>query len=169
MTVLLHKVIKPKKLNTAGMRTQLLGGAVMISKEILLDYELTTAFWKHHVKFERLVDFSDNRIEILVGTDDKIYGYVDKGTQSAGLVVARPGKVFAFPEHYEAHTTPDVPVSMKARGRYGDVIFTKRFHHKGIKARNFSKLIEKKWKRKLNKEVAQIYKDMALTSGHNVR
>ena len=150
--MILIKTINPGKFNQKGMRDALTAETQAISKDILLDFELTTATWKHQPKFERLVQVGPDKVEILVGTDDEIYGYVDKGTKPHVIRPKRKGGVLAFPSGYNAKTVPNIPSSFKG-GSFGTIIFAGAVKHPGTKARNFDKVIRKSWLPKMKRRM----------------
>lgn len=91
-----------------------------------------TATWDHKPQFEMVTNFSSNDIEVLLGTDDKIFGYLDRGT-SVRYAVMTPD--------FQAKTTPGSLQS--GRGRGGVVIVNRKRPRPGIKARDFSGQVEK--------------------------
>jgi len=139
----------------------------VISFDILKDFRKTTETWEHEPQFDRLIQVGPASVEILVGTDDKIYRYVDEGTKPHLIPKGRPG-LLAFPSGYVAKTTVNV-IGSKAGGSYGDTVFVHgQVHHPGTKARNFDKLIQKKWGPLYKKRMEAAMRKATKASGHAI-
>jgi len=110
--------------------------------EALRDFQKTTATWQHQPDFA--VKPYGNGYQI--GTDDEIYGYVDKGTR-AHKIVARRAKRLRFGSSFRPKTRPG-SLSSGSGGSSGQV-FRSSVNHPGTKARSFSKLIGAKWRAQL--------------------
>jgi hypothetical protein len=161
---LILKQIHPDKLKDVEMYAALYEMADQIAKEMEFDFVITTGTWTHQVKFERLVQVGPKSIEIFVGTDDPIYGYVDEGTKPH-VILPRGKNVLAFPEGFVPKSQPNVISSFKG-GHFGKTIFSKGVIHPGTKPRNFSKEIQKKWKNKIRGNVEKAMRKAAERSGH---
>ena len=161
------KHIKPKLLNSAAMWYELQSAVEKIGPEIQKDFELTTATWKDKPEFEILTDVGAD-ISVMVSTDDEIYGYVDKGTRPH-IIRAKNGKRLAFqwagPGSYRAKTSPGV-LGSTSGGPSGDMTYPKEVHHPGTKARNFDKIIQKKWQSRFRQRMEYAMKKVARASGH---
>ena len=46
------------------------------------DYEKTTSTWNHKPHFDVIIDDRGPVMEALVGTDDHVFGFVDRGTKA---------------------------------------------------------------------------------------
>lgn len=110
------------------------------------DYGVVTQTWDTKVRF---VIKSGAGTRTITTTSD-IFGYVDLGTRPH-LIRARRKPRLAFRGGYSAKTTPNT-IGSQQGGSSGDWRFAKTVKHPGTKARNFSKVIAKKW----NKELAVI-------------
>ena len=113
-------------------------------------FERTTATWKKRPTFTIKV----TRKGFTVSTDDKIYGYVDEGTRPHRIMPKRPDGVLRFNSPFRAKTTPN-SISSTAGSVGGDVNYRRGVNHPGTKARNFTKLIQKK----IDKVKASIMQD----------
>lgn len=115
--------------------------AAQLKANIMTDYRSTTSTWRHHVGFEALVDQRDDgSFDLIVGTDDTVYGYVDAGT-AAHIIVPKYAKALRFRGGpYRAKTTPGV-IGSKGGGPSGAFIHRMIVHHPGTKARRFTKMI----------------------------
>lgn len=159
-SVIVFKQIKAGKLNYPKMVDEIVKEALSVSKDMELDFVLTTGTWKTNVKFDRLVDVSDRGVEILVGTDNLIYDYVSKGTKRH-LIRVRRARFLRFNSQFSPKSMPGVIASMPGFSG-GDVVYRKQVMHPGSKARNFDKAIAKKWqpllRRRLEKAMARAVK-----------
>src|SRR4030042_951153 len=147
--MIVTKAIKPARLQVEAMRAALEAKADEVSKDILLEFEITTATWEHQVKFEREISVGPNSIDVLVGTDDEIYGYVNGGTR-AHVILPKGDYPLKFQAGYSAKTTPGL-ISSKSGGPYGEVVFARGVIHPGTEARNFDENIAKKMEPKFKK------------------
>lgn len=161
------KPIKPSKFNDQAIYAALAAEAEKCANDMLLDFELTTATWDHQVKFEKEVQVGPKSIEILVGTDDEIYGYVDKGTRPHDIY-PRNARVLAFPSGYAAKTRPGVP-SSNSGGPSGSTVFAAFVHHPGTEPRNFDIIIQKDWQPKFQKRMQAAMQAGAKASGHSIQ
>lgn len=155
--MLVFKPIKPKKLNQNAMLKALVKEAEKVANDIELDFEATTATWEHDVDFEKTVDVDGGGISVLVGTDDRIYGYVNNGTEEHYIFPVR-AKALAFQEGYRAKTVVGQEVSRQG-GPFGDVVFRDWVLHPGTEARNFDQAIEKKWRSRYKKRMEKAMKE----------
>lgn len=106
------------------------------------DFELTVKGWENPAEFaiEAQADGS-----FVVGTDDHIWGYVDKGTPPH-IISPKRGKVLVFGVGGRPKTTPGRLTS--GGGSKGSVVVIRpRVNHPGTAPRNFTALIAKRWKR----------------------
>ena len=165
--MILVKPIHPAKLNEHAIRAALETELEAVSKDILLDFELTTATWDHKVKFERQVSVGPKSVDILVGTDDEIYGYVNNGTRPHVILPKTPHGVLAFPSKHKAKTQPGKETA-GAGGSSGPTVFAKGVLHPGTKARKFDRTIAKKWKPRFQKRMEAAMSRAAKVSGHGM-
>lgn len=132
------KILENKILDVNEATAKKLGNnAIKLLKDL-------TKPWTHPVEFEAVTEGSKDNIAVLVGTDDKIFGFLDKGTSVRRAVMA-PG--------FKAKTSPG---SLKSGGGKGGVIFiSKKISLPGIKARNFTdnvaKIIDRQAEQEFNK------------------
>lgn len=134
-------VADPQKLARAVANA--LDGA---AKGAQVDFKVTTATWQHQPAFDIDEPSADRRI---VGTDDKIYEYVTKGTKPH--VIVAHGKALAFPGGgFRPKTRPRYIGSNKG-SKGGAVIFRPVVHHPGTEAREFDETIAEKWRKELPK------------------
>lgn len=173
--VITFKAIKPAiPFKSSIFRDEIKAAAAKMEKEILKDFQKTTATWEHKGKFNAEVKAggdpstgSGGGVGIDVTTKDKVYGYVDAGTKRHLIKAKRRGKrLLAFRTGGRPKTKPRVIGS--TQGRKGTKqAFAKVVHHPGTKAREFSKTIGKKWQLQFRKEMDAAIKRAAKRSGHS--
>jgi len=164
------KAIRPKRFKGETYRQYAIELAKEVEKEALGDFQETVKTWKHEVKFEHQHRVDDKAVEVMVGTDDEIYGYVNYGTKPhpifAGIYTGKSNKkTLAFPSAFSPKTTPNV-IGSQAGSRGGSTVFAPYVDHPGTKARNFDKIIAKKWGKRLRDRVVKLTRDFARASAH---
>ena len=163
--IVFRPIVPDKKYNTAAVRAAIDAEINAIANDMLLDYELTTATWKRNVKFEKEVNVTRDKQEILTGTDDEIYKYVDEGTKAHKIRPKKKGGTLAFPSEFVPKTQPGYMVASKGYSG-GETAFAKEVNHPGTKARKFSKNIQKKWKTLFPKRMDKAMRKAVEASGH---
>lgn len=110
------------------------------SKEMLKDYRETVKTWKRKPKFTASAPrFERGNYVIAVGTDDRIYGYVDKGTKRH-RIRPRRARFLRFQSGYTAKTIP-LAIRSRSGGASGATVFSRGVMHPGTEARKFSEVI----------------------------
>ena len=127
------------KLNSADQLRAVWGGLDDAKDEALKDFEKTDATWEHQAGFEAKKQADG----YLIGTKDKIWNMLDKGTKAHTIVASK--RALRFRGGYKAKTRP-AWIDSGAGGATGSVVFRKIVHHPGTKARNWSTLIGKRWR-----------------------
>jgi hypothetical protein len=123
-------------------------------KDMLKDYRDTVTTWKHKVRFVASQPQSQGGNYVLnVGTDDKIYGYVDKGTKPH-IIRAKRSPYLRFRTGYKAKT---IPLALRSRtgGASGGWVSPQVVHHPGTEARQFSVIISERAQAKFEKYLAK--------------
>jgi len=117
-----------------------------LEKNVLDDFRRTTKTWKRQPKFTSKIVVDRAQIALFVGTDDKIYGYVDKGTKPH-IIRAKTKKGLIFLTGGTPKTTPNVIQAFPSKP---GTKWNRKMQVKnpGTKARNFTAIITKT----LNKE-----------------
>ena len=136
------EVAKSLDMSTRELRVVLQSALGEIGKRITQDYEKTTRTWNHKPRFLTEVNTRSGQYEVMVGTDDEIYGYVDQGTR-AHEIRAKNAKYLRFWSKSTPKTTPG-HIGSGAGSKGGDLTFRQRVWHPGTKARRFSEQIQKK-------------------------
>lgn len=160
------KLIKPQRLKEKEMRLELLNALRSAAKDVEKEYKKTVATWEHKVEFQTVIALGKTKAEFLVGTDDEIFRYVDEGTKPHIIRPVR-AKVLRFQGGYRAKTTPNV-IGSTAGGASGDIVYSRGVSHPGIKARNFSKVINAQGKKNFLSKMHAAMKRAAAKSGNPV-
>lgn len=165
MPAILFKEIKPGKFNQAAVQKALQKELVAISKDMLFDFEVTVYTWNKKPKFQRLIDATPYKTEILVGTDDEIYKYVDEGTKRH-WVQPKNAPALAWQTGYKPKTVVGKMIAQPG-GKFGPWAYDAKGHWvKGIKARKFTKTIQKSWEKKYKTRMEKAMKTAAQVSGN---
>lgn len=165
MTVLM-KVVKPQRLRQDAIRLEFLNALRKAGTQIKQDFEQTTATWKHKPKFEILISLAGGGPTLLVDTNDRVYGYVNRGTKPHPIRPKR-AKALAFQSGYQAKTAPGV-IGSGPGGPFGDTVFSKGVRHPGTKARKFDEAIKKKREKWFKGQMEQALKAGVAKSGHSL-
>lgn len=162
------KAIIPKnKFKPEVFRTEAVKAMEEAAKGITADFEKTTATWKHQPEFKSAVDIGKT-VNLVVGTTDEIYGYVDKGTRPH-IIRPKKAKALAFPGgKYTPKTKPRFIGSM-AGGSSGATVFSQEIHHPGTKARKFTEELFKRWRNRIYDSVSKAFSRAAKLSGHSMK
>jgi len=125
-----------------------------IGEQIRRDFERTVSTWDKKPKFTvKRIRTSTGAITYEAGTDNEIYGYVTLGTKPH-IIRAKNAPFLSFRTGGSPKTTPNLLTS-KA-GFIGDGWAKKQeVQHPGTEARNFHKIIAKRFQDKVVKESNQ--------------
>jgi len=118
------------------------GAAQQLGKRGVGLLEDLTSTWKHSVDFNVEVEGNRDGIAVLIGTDDKVFKFLDEGTKVRRAVMST---------NFKAKTKTGSLQSGAGRG--GVVFISKKISLPGIKARKFSKQVVDK----LEQEAEQIF------------
>jgi hypothetical protein len=121
-------------------QTELRREVVAVKRELALP----TKRWKHKVEFYERQATGAQSSAVEVGTDDKPYGWTDKGTKRH-LIRPKKAKALAFNSNFRAKTKPD-SLNSSAGKNAPPVVFAKAVNHPGTKARGFTKQVLKRSK-----------------------
>lgn len=165
--VIVVKEIKPSRLDSSIFMAAFETAARVAAEEIAKDFEATTRTWSKKPSFQRLVSVGPASIDVLVGTDDPIYGYVDEGTRPH-VIVPVHAKRLIFQAGYKAKTTPGV-IGSQGGGPFGKQVAALIVRHPGTEARNFSKTIQKKWQPKFKKLMEAALRQAVAASGQEMK
>ncbi len=146
-------IVKPiiPKIGTPDLQkiaqTELRREVVAVKRELLLP----TRRWKHKVAFYEKQASGAASSGIEVATDDKPYGWTDRGTKRH-LIRPKKARVLAFNSVFKAKTKPDSLNSNTGKNA-PPVVFAKAVQHPGTKARGFTKLVLKRSRKRFPKAV----------------
>ena len=124
-------------------------------RTVVREYGITTRTWKRSVRFEMHI-FPDG--EMVVGTDDRIFGYVDEGTRPH-IIRPRLAKALRFNTVFRAKTVPNQMTSRPGLSA-PPVAVRMEVHHPGTKPRNISKLMAKRSGARFPKNIARAMKTL---------
>jgi hypothetical protein len=163
------KVIKPARFKDEAFKAAIQAAAKEVADEMVLDFRETTRPWKHKVKFEEVIAVDPN-VEILVGTDDEVFGFVNNGTKPHAIF-PRKAKALAFQwggkGSYRPKTKPKV-IGSTPGGPSGPKVALPYVQHPGTDAREFDVTIEKKWKPRFKRLMEAAMSEAAKASGHGI-
>ena len=140
------EAIKPKSpvIRSDAFLKEFIAAFTEVTKGMKADYQATVRTWTRKVTFKTGKPQSDGgKFVAFVGTDDKIYGYVDLGTKRHSIRAKGDGYL-RFRSGYIARTIPRV-LSSGNKAYLGDWVSKKAVKHPGTQARRFSVIIQAKW------------------------
>lgn len=144
-----------------------------VTKGMMEDFEATTEDWKHEVTFEPIESFRwDSRAQVYaaVFTTDEIYNYVNNGTPEHDIPKTKPGPLrfrWGGRGSYKAKTRPGFIGSMPG-GPTGPWVTMRKVHHPGTEAREFDKMIKRKWVHRFERLMADAMAEIAKASRHGI-
>jgi len=113
----------------------------------------TTRTWDHKPKFDITITQQGDDYSIAVGTDDKIYGYVDAGTRPH-VITAKRSPYLAFSAGYRAKTRVGI-IGSQPGGAFGPTIFAQSVSHPGFPGRMFIQRIQQRRQITMQQESSQ--------------
>lgn len=159
------KAIKPAKFNSKVFQQELIAQAERIAPKMHADLKRPTMTWNPPVEFVEQIflgtraavesDKAGAGIAIAVTTEDKRFLFVDEGTKVRYATMS---------PDFVAKTKPNSLRAGKGRGRM--LFVNKKKPRPGIKARNFSKMVKKKWEPLFRSQMAAALERAAKKSGH---
>lgn len=148
------KGIKPKALDIDGMYGEIMDAANKAADEILAQFEMTVVTWTNPPDFERIVDLDSSGISTLVGTDDRIYKFINDGTSVRHALMS---------DDWVSKTQPGRMTSRTGSGHV--VAVSKKIVRPGIEPRKFDQQIQKDWKKKYKRHMEVAMKNARKASG----
>jgi hypothetical protein len=120
---------------TAEVQKELENEAKYLEKQ----FKKTTRTWKHKPRFESITAVTGQSMELLVGTDDVIYGWVNNGTKKHPITPRNKSGLLRFrKDGYKPKTRVGVVNSFAGRKAKPPLYSFKQVTHPGIKPRNFA-------------------------------
>lgn len=125
------------------------------------EYQKTVATWDKKPTFFVKSVRGPLVVEIYAGTDDKIYSFVDEGTDPH-TIEARNVSVLRYNVNYVAKTQVGV-LKSRAGGfaSEGSPVFSKQVKHPGTEARGFTQLIAAYVEKRFALDLAEVVDDWA--------
>lgn len=124
------------------------------TRSIVREFQYTVKTWRRSVTFS--VDISPSFEYATIGTDDTIYGYVDKGTKPH-IIRPRLAKALRFNTVFRAKTIPN-QLRSRAGASSPPVAYAQVVHHPGTEARNFTEQVQKRSRARFSKNIAKAMK-----------
>lgn len=167
--VVVGKVIKPRRFNDRAFAAKIEAAMHKAADVIEGDFEETTKTWKHKPRFDKTVSLTPP-VEVMVGTDDEIYRYVNDGTEAheiwAGAYTGKSDKkALAFSSQFVPKTKPGIIGSNPGFVGERDT-FTPYVQHPGTEARAFDKAIKRKRESWFKRQMEAAMREAARASGH---
>lgn len=173
--MIIFKSIKPAtKFRSSTFRDEFRKAADQMSGQVKKDFEKTTATWKDEDKPEfeiavkvgnlaggklaRQVTGSASGVSLEISTDSEIYLFLDEGTEVRYATMSKD---------FQAKTRPRFIGSRRGRGR--KLFVSKKHPRPGIKAREFTKTIAKKWTSPFRDRMNKALDTAANKSGHSIK
>ena len=115
------------------------------------DYKSSVNTWEHKPKFE-FVEPEGKNYKITVGTNDNIFGWVDKGTKPH-RIPKFGSKYLRFSSGYRAKTRVGI-IGSNPGGAFGATVSAMSVQHPGTEARKFTVTIRKRRQVTMEQEVS---------------
>lgn len=136
-------LIDPKRLIRA-----LRNGMANAAEDVIVDFETTTATWKHKPTFKAT---EVSAAEWIVSTNDSVWAMLDAGTKPH-VIRPKRAKRLRFQwggfGSYKAKTRPGYLGSNKG-GIKGPIVYRRQVRHPGTEPRKWTAAAEKKWQTEL--------------------
>lgn len=130
-------------------------GVFRVGRRMKRDYEKTVATWAVRPQFEILTERTSRIASVLVGTDNRIYAYINNGTSVRYATMSK---------NWESKSRVRVLGSGPGRGRRE---FVSRFHpQRGIAAREWTTVINRKYERDFRDAMEEAMSRARVASGH---
>lgn len=149
--------ISPGPFRYGRLISALTTGVFRVGRRMKRDYDKTVATWKIKPEFEMLTQRTSSIASVLVGTDNRIYAYVNNGTSVRYATMSK---------NWDSKSRVRVIGSFPGRGRRE---FVSKFHpQRGIAAREWSQVIERKYERDFRDSMGIAMGEARVASGHQV-
>jgi len=148
------KQIKPARFKDKELKRLLRNAVFRVGRRALRDYRRTTKTWDREVKFLLVTSVVAPGPTVIVGTDDRIYRFIDEGTDV---------RYATMDPAYVPKTVPGVLNSFPGGGSYYLDVSNPR---PGIEARGFSVMIQRKYNTMFPREMEKAMREAARVSGH---
>lgn len=134
------RALKPPTLPNGEAYAKAMEKAVYKAAGLALrDLEATVRTWTKKPTFDVTITKDDGNYSVSAGTDNEIYGYVDKGTKRHAIKPKR-GKYLRFSSGHKAKTRVGIIGSIEG-GAFGGDVFSRGVMHPGFPGRKFTQKI----------------------------
>lgn len=164
--------IIPRPLNVSGIQQALIAGMRDVGQRIREDFEDTTRTWEHQPAWEPALPIPKvglDSITVATETDDKVYGWVSRGTRVGKgpyEIPKVPGvKRLAYPSQFIPKTFPGITGSGVGFSG-GPTRFATQVLHPGVEPRDFEGHIGDKNLGGFKLTMERAMKFAAQSSGH---
>lgn len=173
---LLAKPLSPKKFDDKVFMSEFRSVTTKLSYDIKKDFEKTVATWERKPKFTRMYQFSKGEIVIFVSTDNKVYGWLDQGTEPhaifPGIITGKSNKKSLYfqwggPGSYKPKTIPNI-IDSGSGGPSGEMVNFAYVWHPGTDPRNFDDTIRDIWEPIFKRRIEQAISRANKASGHRI-
>lgn len=164
--VIVMKLVLPKLLKVDAIRLALLNPMRKIGTEMRQDFQKTTKTWEDKPTFTitRNLNSVEGFLRVWVWTMHQHFIWVNEGTR-AHYVPKYGVRTMAF-RRYKAKTRVRVIESGQG-GRFGATIVRRgRWKVSGIKAREFDKVLKRKWQPEFGRRMTKAMAEARVKSGH---
>lgn len=155
-----YKLIKPAKFNRNAFVNAFKREAEMVADDMRADFEKTTKTWKPQDApvFEKIIQVGKESVQVFVGTDSRIYNYVNNGTSVRYAQMSKD---------YSPKTKVGVIGSTAGSGRM--IRIDTNNPRPGIKARKFDEAIQKLWSKRFKDCMVKAMQEGVKACGHEVK
>ena len=136
------RVAKDLNISVREMRTIMHRALRDVGRSAERDYGKATRTWRHKPDVQVEVNTRGNRAEVMVGTDDKVFGWVDRGTKPH-YIFPRKAKALRFWSKSRPKTQPG-QLSSGSGGKGGKLLYRAWVRHPGTKPRRFTEQIQRR-------------------------
>lgn len=158
------RAIRPPKYKVDSFRLKALSALHEVERGMVADFKSMFETWDHKPVIDHKISTKGGKFSVSVSTKDMVAGMLDRGIPEHDIYPRNPEVPLSFPwEGYDTYipkTIPDWIGSFQSREE-GDIHSFDHVHHPGVQARNFSKIIAKDWKSKLDDLMNKVIRDFA--------
>lgn len=147
--------IRPGPFRYNRLISALTTGVFRVGRRMKRDFERTVSTWKVKPQFEMLTQRSSSVASVLVGTDNRIYAYINNGTAVRYATMS-----------YDYDAKSRVRVIGSFPGRGGRMYVRREQPRRGVAAREWSFVIQRKYERDFRDAMEEAMGEARVASGH---
>jgi len=129
-----------------------------LDQDVAPKFEATTATWKHNVEFAQGIVREGDVIIGQVSTSDRVYGYVNNGTEPHPIY-PKKREFLSFQKEFTPKTKPGW-IGSKNGGKSGEWVHPKFVERHAIEARKFDEAIAKEVEPKLKQRFLEEFRKL---------